>query len=184
MRTHGDIAAFLQAQGPIMAALAAVSRLHAPDCWIGAGLIRNAVWDHLHGRLVAPHPDSDVDVIYFDPQQVDTAAEDTAEASLRAALPALPWSVRNQARMHTRNGDAPYHSTADAVRRWPETATAVAARIDAGRVEILAPHGIDDLVGLIVRPTPAFRDKPEQVRNRLAAKNWLRRWPRLRVVGV
>jgi uncharacterized protein len=86
--------------------------------------------------------------------------------------------------MHTRNGDAPYHSTADAVRRWPETATAVAARIDAGRVEILAPHGIDDLVGLIVRPTPAFRDKPEQVLNRLAAKDWLRRWPRLRVAGV
>ncbi|WP_404943225.1 nucleotidyltransferase family protein, partial [Pseudomonas sp. DP16D-T1] len=27
-----------------------VRSLNLPDCWIGAGFVRNAVWDHLHGR--------------------------------------------------------------------------------------------------------------------------------------
>lgn len=30
-----------------------VRSLALPDCWIGAGFVRNAVWDHLHGRAIA-----------------------------------------------------------------------------------------------------------------------------------
>ena len=45
--------------------------------------------------------------------------------------------------MHLRNGDAPYRDTYDAVAHWAETATAIAARSLRGRVEVMAPHGID-----------------------------------------
>jgi hypothetical protein len=41
----------------------AVRSLALPDCWIGAGFVRNAVWDHLHGREPA-FPGTDVDVIW------------------------------------------------------------------------------------------------------------------------
>ncbi len=39
-----------------------VASFGLPDCWIGAGFVRNAVWDALHGRDVSPIS-TDVDVI-------------------------------------------------------------------------------------------------------------------------
>ena len=97
-------------------------------------------------------------------------------------MPALPWSVRNQARMHTRNADAPYRSATDAMRPWPETASAVAAWLDAaGCLHIAAPCGLFDLA---LRPTPvAAARRPRVFAARLAAKPWLHEWPRLRVAG-
>jgi len=130
-----------------------VERLDVPDAWVGAGSIRDAVWDALCG--LAPAPSRDVDVVYFDPSAPCPAADAALEARLHALDPAVPWSVRNQARMHARNGHASYADTADAMRHWPETATAVAARTRAGRIELLAPHGLADLLGLVVRPGPA-----------------------------
>lgn len=82
--------------------------------------------------------------------------------------------------MHRRNGDAPYRDAGDAVAHWPENATAVAARTVRGRITVIAPHGTDDLVRLIVRPTPAFAHKMPVYRERLAAKNWAAHWPKLR----
>ena len=84
-------------------------------------------------------------------------------------------TVTNQARMHERNGHAPYRDLADALAHWPETATAIAARLGPGGVEILAPHGLADLLALIARPTPAYRAKPGPVLARIAAKGWAAR---------
>lgn len=81
--------------------------------------------------------------------------------------------------MHARNGHAPYADTADAVWHWTETATAVAARTRAGRVELLAPHGLADLLGLVVRPGPAYAHRPQDVLRRVREKGWMRRWPGL-----
>jgi hypothetical protein len=86
--------------------------------------------------------------------------------------------------MHLRNDDAPYMDARSAIARWPETATAVAARLANRRVELLAPHGVDDLVGLIVRPTPAFSARRQEVMHRVTSKNWLARWPKLRLVDI
>src|SRR5438045_439490 len=71
-----------------------------------------------------------------------------ASASLLDAT-GYPVAVKNQARMQTQNGDLAYMNSADALRRWPETCTAIAARSVVPRIEILAPFGIDDLVSLI-----------------------------------
>ena len=110
------------------AALAAVADLGLPDGWIGAGFLRTPVWDRLHGKNTAT-PLDDLDVVFFDPSNLDPATEARLEARLRAAQPGLNWQVRNQARMHLRNGDRPYRSTADALRHWLETPTAVALRL-------------------------------------------------------
>lgn len=158
-------------------------RDRGPDgAWIGAGVVRNAVWDRLHGRPLAP-PAGDVDVLWHDRGTGDPAADRAHEARLAALAPDVRWSVKNQARMHRRNGDAPYADVADAMRHWPETATAVAVRMDAGgRIEIAAPFGLDDLFALVVRPTPRFRgEKRGQVVERIGAKRWLEAWPRLTV---
>ena len=104
------------------------------------------------------------------------------EAALRAVEPSITWSVKNQARMHTRNGDAPYASATDAMRCWPETATAVAVRrTDNESCETAAPFGLDDLLNLVLRPTPHFaREKRPIYEARLRTKQWATLWPLLR----
>ncbi|MFT3771002.1 MAG: nucleotidyltransferase family protein [Minicystis sp.] len=167
-----------------LACLQAVRDLGLPDAWIGAGFIRNAVWDALTGRAHDPRA-HDVDVVFFDaaltsePEAI--AAERRLEQTLAGVVPGLDWSVTNQARMATRNVDRPYRDTADAIAHWPETATAVAAQVDgAGGIRLLAPHGLDDLLALVVRPTPAFADKPAIWEKRCREKAWQSRWPEVR----
>ena len=60
----------------------------------------------------------------------------------------------------------------------------MAARLIASRIELLAPFGVDDLVALIVKPTPAFASKIELYRARVAQKRWAQHWPRLRIDGL
>jgi hypothetical protein len=81
------------------------------------------------------------------------------------------------------NRHEPYGALCDALAHWPETATAVAARLAGGGIELLAPHGLDDLLGLIARPTPAHAADPSVPRARIAAKGWARRWQALRAIG-
>ena len=184
MRNAADIADFIK-HNPRMMRCLAVLAAHGPaGAWIGAGFVRNAVWDHLSGQNTEATPLADLDVVFHDPVNA-TAEQDAAfEVALRIAAPDLPWSVRNQARMHERNGHRPYRDVADALAHWPETATAIAARLRPKGVEILAPFGVADVLGMILRPTPAFRTKPEVVSARMEAKGWRRRWPKLRVIGL
>lgn len=180
-----DIASLIERQADMMRLLRAVQASGLPDCWIGAGFVRNAVWDALHDRGIDCGSLSDVDVVYFDRRDASPSRDRAVEAGLAARMPGVPWSVKNQARMHERNGVAPYRDMADAISRWPETATAVAARLSTnGHVELLAPHGVGDLLGMIVRPTPAFGARREEVARRVAEKGWPVRWPKLTTVDI
>ncbi|MCO4772002.1 MAG: nucleotidyltransferase family protein [Deltaproteobacteria bacterium] len=160
-----------------MACLRAVQVLPVSTVWIGAGFVRTLVWDALAQRRTIL---DDVDVIWFDPR-ADVTRDHALESMLRSVLPEVPWSVRNQARMHARNGDAPYASVEHAMTHWPETATAVAVRLDGdGDVEVLAPFGLADLFDLKVRPTPHMTSRPDRrgiFAGRSVSKGWEKRWP-------
>lgn len=181
MRGLADIATLLEAHPDLRRLLGHVESLALPDGWIGAGFVRNAVWDALHGRIPDPYRLDDIDVVYFDLTDVRVDRDRELESCLRHLDGTIPWSVKNQARMHLRNRDRPYFDTADAIAHWPETATAIAARVNEGEVEVIAPLGVDDLLDLIVRPTPAFAHKMHLYHARLEAKDWLRRWPGLTI---
>ncbi|NMJ44350.1 nucleotidyltransferase family protein [Roseomonas sp. JC162] len=165
----------------LMRALSAVAAHGPPGAWIGAGLLRNAVWDRLSGRDPAEMPPADIDVVFHDPTDATAARDAAYEQDLRATARDLPWSVTNQARMHGRNGHAPYADVEDAIAHWPETATAIAARLGPAGIEILAPWGEADLFARVARPTPAHRADPAAMLARIAAKGWIVRWPTLRV---
>lgn len=168
-------------------ALRAVRALELPDCWVAAGFVRNRVWDHLHDYR-EPTPLNDIDVIYFDPGRLAKDVEKRLEASLAQAMPGLPWSVKNQARMATVNGDPPYRDSAHALTCWCETPTPVGARFTSDdRIELIAPLGLDDLVDLIVRPTPHAESHPRklaQYRERMTRKDWPRLWPKVKVLNL
>ena len=176
-----DILLLAARRPDMLACLEAVAALGLPDCWIGAGFVRAPVWDALHSYS-EPTPLADIDVVYFDPDSGD-AREKPAEAALAQVLPDRPWSVINQARMHLDNEDPPYRDTAEALANWLETATAVALRLDpVGKLQLLAPHGLEDLFGLRVRPTPRAREaRLDAYRDRLRRKRWQETWPRLTV---
>ena len=69
-----------------MRVLELVRDLALPDCWIGAGFVRAALWDHLHGR-VPTFPDGDVDVIWFDDVRVAPGVDAEIEIRLRRIEP-------------------------------------------------------------------------------------------------
>ncbi|MBB3981338.1 hypothetical protein GGR44_000985 [Sphingobium fontiphilum] len=182
MALEPDLAALIAGDAHRMIALEAARALRLPDGWIGAGFVRDAVWDHLHG-LPPQAPVGDVDLLWFDPARIDPEEDAALEQRLRAMAPQFDWSARNQARMHIRNGDRPYREVADAMTYWPETATMVAVRLNnAGKVEINAPLGLDDLFVLRLTPGAHFRTTRRPIFDaRVAEKNWLTRYPRLRI---
>jgi len=179
-----DLAHLIETDSWRMEVLRTVAALGLPDWAIGAGFVRAAVWDTLTGKL-EPTPLPDIDVIYFDPADISRQRDERLLSILAATMPDIPWDLKNQARMHLRNGDAPYRDTMDALTYWLETPTCIAARLDdAGRVSILAPHGVEDLLALRVRPTAAARTKMDQYRARMAKKKWAGLWPGLVVEGL
>lgn len=176
-----DVVGVIESDREAVEVLRAAAALGLPDWWVGAGFVRNRVWDSISGVPVAP--DRDVDVAYFDPSRLDPREDARAEAQARAILPGAPWEIRNQARMHLHNGVEPYTSTLDAMSRWPETATCVGVTLRDNSVQMVACHGIGDLVGMVVRPSPAFDDAAgrAKIRRRVEVKGWLGRWPGLRL---
>jgi hypothetical protein len=150
--------------------------------YLGGGLIRNAVWDYLHG-YASPTPVDDVDVAYFDPLNVQKQNDRLLNKKLSNSIPNVRWSAKNQARMHIASSEPAYDSLEDAISKWPETATAIIVRLDGeGKLRFISPYGFDDLLRMIVTTTPHFRFKPEVVGKRLKEKKWLATWPRLRVL--
>jgi hypothetical protein len=183
LRTADDITAFIIADPGRRAILEVVRRQRLPDWAVGAGFIRSPVWDALHG-YAEPTLIADIDVLFFDAADVSRERESAIETALAEAMADVPWSVKNQARMHRRNGDPPYADTADALRFWLETPTAIAIRIDDDdAATLLAPFGVADLLGMVYRPTPRGRQRLSQYHQRMREKNWAARWPRVGILS-
>lgn len=171
----------------MMDILHVVNTLNLPDWWICAGFIRSKIWDSLHlYKNRTPLPD--IDVIYFDPTNLRESVEKDLEEQLRILFPDIPWSVKNEARMHIRNGVKPYLSSTDAISKFPETATAIGVKIDDNdQLQLTAPYGFHDVVNLIVKPTPFIVETKEGKRLyevRRINKNWNVIWPQLKVYSI
>ena len=177
----------------MMDILKTTKEINLPDWWIGAGFIRSKVWDHLHDyKNRTPIPD--IDVIYFDKNDFsdeEASAETTKseikyENELKKIMPDVNWSVTNQARMHLFHNQEQYKSASEGLSHWVETATCVGVKLNNNDELVLtAPHGIDDLVNLILRPTPNAQKNTKDTKKfeeRIAKKNWLIKWPKLKVV--
>jgi hypothetical protein len=182
----GRLAAILRDVPHLMAALVAAREVDAPDWLISAGAIRDAVWDSLHDR--EPAMPRDVDVGYFDPDDLTPERDRAVERGLRALAPELPWQAKNQAAVHLwyrrRFGiEVPlFRSSAKAVATFPEIATCVGVRLlPDGELLVVAPHGLDDLLGCVCRHNPT-RAPASLYEQRVATKGWRERWPKLRYI--
>ena len=167
----------------VMSILSTVENLHLPDWWICAGIIRSKVWDYLHNKKERT-PIADIDVIYFDKENLAEEVEKQYERELRKLSPNEPWSVKNQARMHVLNGSKPYQSAVDGISHFPEIPTAIGVKLSDGVLEIAAPYGIHLLGAGIVEPTSFYLENKYAYaiyRQRIQQKQWHLCWPELKI---
>lgn len=184
LKNEEDVIEIIRNDEKMMEILRVVRSLHLPDWWICAGFVRAKIWDTLHGysdRTQTP----DVDVIYFDEKQINESIEKSLEARLHSIMPDIPWSVKNEARMHVVNHIEPYTSSVDAISKFPETATALGVKIDEeDQIFLTAPCGIKDVISMEVKPTDFFTETKERAaiyEDRLKQKNWKSIWPKIKV---
>ena len=174
----------------LLRVLTAVREEQLPGAWVGAGVLRDLVWDERYGSGFSPDRVNDVDVAFFDPHDLSRGNDERATQRLGRRLPDVPWEARNQAAVHTWyparfGGDPvePFTSTHHALTTWPETATAVAVRLGPDdTIEIDAPFGLDDLLDGVWRRNPR-RVSLEQSRARLERHQPRTRWPGVTVIA-
>jgi uncharacterized protein len=183
LKTQNDLEIALRQNMWLGEILERFEEIVLPDCWLVAGAIAQTIWN-LCCEQPAKFGLKDVDLIYFDEQDLSFEAEADHERRLRDLFQHLPikLDVKNEARVHLwyedRFGYAikPYSSSADAIATFPTTATAVGVRQICSKLECCAPFGLDDLFSLVVRP-----NKRQITRAIYEAKvdRWRSIWPRL-----
>jgi hypothetical protein len=186
---RNELDALIRASEWFMRALRCIRDEQLPDAWTGAGALRDLVWGERYGSGFLPGDVHDIDVAFFDPGDLSRSYDDLVTARLHARCPEAPWQARNQAAVHTWyaatfGGDppAPLTSIADAVRTWPETATAVAVRLGNDDVlQVCAPLGLTDLMRGVWRRNPR-RVSLEESTARLRRHRPSERWPGVSVI--
>ena len=190
-----------------MRCLRALQMLDLPQGYIGAGFVRNAVWDALHEKSTST-PLNDIDVIYFSPdtlqppdvvaqhankslpetvaqsegEAAEKALEQNIECELSRIVPGVTWQAKNQARMHVAHNHAPYKSCYEAISYWIERETCVAVKLTANDdIDILAPFGLAANFAGTISINPKY-PRPDVFSQRVATKNWLSTWPLLKIV--
>lgn len=183
MTNEERLKAIIQAQPELMSILKMIRDAHLAQGALAAGCIRNTVWQVLSGQAVRLQ--SDVDVVFFDPQR--PASDDLKiYAALRQRAPQFSWQVKNEVYMaHYNFSDTPdFTSVADAIGHFVEVPTCVGAYLAGDDLKVIAPHGLDDLFAMRCRPIPFYQQDDRHMaifRERMAAKQWVQEWPSLQV---
>ncbi|HDR7709709.1 nucleotidyltransferase family protein [Bacillus cereus] len=184
IQTEQDIIRLIENDEWMMNVLQMAKSLELSDWWICAGFVRSKIWDTLHdyeAKTAMP----DVDVIYYDSLHQDEIYEQSLETKLMNIDATIPWSVKNQARMHVVNNMPPYSSSVNAISKFPETATALGVTLDElNNIILTAPCGIEDVLSLQVKPTAHFLKSKERLhmyKNRVIKKNWQSKWPSITI---
>lgn len=162
-------------------------RLALPDAWLVSGCLVQTAWNVLTGRPV-DHGIADYDVFYFDP---DTSweAEDAVIHKLHARLVHLGVKIeaRNQARVHLwypgKHGlpYPPLTCSRDGIDRFLTQNTQVGVRRADDGYDVYAPHGFDDVAGLIARPNPGANFSAANYA--VKTGRWKALWPELTVIA-
>ncbi|MCJ7792374.1 MAG: nucleotidyltransferase family protein [Candidatus Marinimicrobia bacterium] len=157
------------------------------EWYLGAGCLNQTVWNYLLGNEIEKGI-GDYDLIYYDASNLNKRAEIREQKRLRDKFShlAVELDVVNEARAHLwfeedfgKKIDQ-YKSVEDAIRHWPTTATCVGVNKVNDKVNVFAPYGLGDLLGMIIKP-----NKPSVIREvyEEKIKKWKCQWPGLTVIS-
>lgn len=177
----------VRADPDLMQLLLVLRDLKPPQWRIVAGCLYQTVWNVLTGR--PPRTGiKDYDVIYFEPD-VSWSAENHVIVTVARALPGnFPGNVevRNQARVHLwfeeRFGTAysPLTTADESLKRYASVVHAVGVRLEQdGRLDVLAPFGLDDVFSMTIRPNRVLSNRASHHAKAARAKAI---WPEVTVI--
>lgn len=185
-KLHPELQAIVYKSPLLSSVLGKWDEIALPDSWLVAGAVAQTVWNHVFG-FPPVYGIQDIDIVYFDPDDLSEASEAEHSARIRAAFSELKvWiDVKNQARVHywyeAKFGYSinPYTSTTEAISTFPTTAAAVGLRPHHAALELCTPYGLADLLGAVVRPNK------KQITREIYEKKigrWIKLWPELTIV--
>lgn len=171
----------------LTAILTRASDLKMPNWYLGAGCIAQTVWNAAHGFEPA-FGIKDYDLVYYaDDLSSESENDYAAKASRLFRDLDIAIDVKNEARVHLWYEQhfgykiAPYETVEHAISTWPTTATSIAITTGTdGILKLCAPFGLNDLLGLIVRPNKTQITK-EIYQAKIA--RWISLWPRLHILS-
>lgn len=162
--------------------LKAAETLKLKDWCIGAGFIRNLVWDFVFGKTT-PTKINDIDLVYYDSENFAPERDVEHEQSLKK-IENANWSVKNQARMHIHNQTFQYLSTEDAIAYWPELETAIGIYFDdQNEIRFIAPFGTTRLFDKTITRNSKTKDQ-NAFTKRIEEKKWLELWNGLEIKNL
>lgn len=163
-----------------------------PEWYLSGGCLFQTVWNSEHGF---EHSAGilDYDLFYYDASDLSAHSEQTASRELAGKFSDLPIDIEvtNQARVHLwyekRFGARcrAFERCEDGIDGFLAICCCFGICCTADkRVEVYAPHGFDDLFGLVVRPNPERTINSSALSGVYEAKvqRWSHVWPRLKIV--
>lgn len=178
---------FIKANEKVWHVVENAHQLNLPNWYVGAGCLVQTIWN-IQSGFDPNFAIKDIDLIYFDSNDISKAGEQEVEKSARKmfASVGIDIDVKNQARVHTWYEEKfgypimPYASSEAAINTWPTTATATAVKFEADEtLSIYAPYGLNDVYGLIVRANKTQITEEIYIAK---TKRWKSCWPGLTIV--
>ncbi len=175
------------AANPVLSeVLAKWDDVQLPSCWVVAGALVQAYWNEVH-KFPPLYGVSDVDLIYFDPDDLTEETESHHSARIAELFGSenARFDVKNEARVHlwyeSKFGYAikPYTSSESAIDTFPTTAGCLGVRPQQRGLESYASFGFHDLLNLIVRPNK--RQVNEEIYVEKTSR-WRELWPLIKIV--
>ena len=161
-------------------------KLQMPNWYLGAGCIAQTIWNKLHG-FDLNYGIKDYDLVYYDSSNLSAKEEELHIQKGKKLFKDIPVEIKNEARVHLWYEKhfgypiKPYQSVEDAINTWPTTATCIAVKYkDKGQFTIYAPYGLNDLLGMIVRPNKTQITKDIYLRK---VDRWKKFWHKLEIIS-
>lgn len=186
MTRESELLSIIKSDERLMNILRVARDCNLPNWYVGAGVVRNTVWDSLSGSPGASHI-RDIDFIYFSEFDIDEA---DIRSFLEERLPGVDWDFKNSRDIHKWYKEKkgidrdPLMSSEEDIDNWPEFCSCIGIRLkEDGEILIYAPYGIDDLMNMVFRRN-TFSDHftSGMFEQRVKDKKVVERWPKAKII--
>ncbi len=166
MCRHNRFVWIIESDPGLMHLLHRLRGLRLPQWRLVSGCLYQTVWNVLTDRARGTGI-KDYDLIYFDAGDPSWEAEDAVIRQVAAATADCvgPVETRNQARVHLwfpqrfRCAYPRLASADDSLAFYASVVHAVGVRLeDDGRLNVIAPFGLDDIFAMVIRPNYALEN--------------------------